>query len=261
MSADQPADPWQRLRGLTAARIGLPRSGASLATVPLLALRYAQAEARDAVHTALDPAALQALVGPLLVVQSAARDRAEYLLRPDLGRQLAPETALPTGEHDLAIALVDGLSARAVQEHAPPLLAALRPLLAGWRLAPLVAVLQGRVAAGDRAAMALGAASVLVLIGERPGLSAPDSMGAYLTWAPRADSVDAARNCVSNIRPAGLLPAEAARRIAWLLQAMRARRLSGVALTDAAPVEVPRTEILDTGGSTALSDSATSVER
>ena len=119
-------------------------------------------------------------------------------------------------------------------------------------MAPLVAVLQGRVAAGDKVAMAIGAASVLVLIGERPGLSAPDSMGAYLTWAPRADSVDAARNCISNIRPAGLHPAEAARRIAWLLQAMRARRLSGVALKDDAPAGV-----LDREGQAALSESAT----
>ena len=254
-------DPWQRLRGLTAARIGLPRSGASLATAPMLALRGAQAQARDAVHTALDTAALQAAVGPLLVVQSAARDRAEYLLRPDLGRQLAPGTALPGGEHDLAIALVDGLSARAVQEHAPILLAALRPLLAGWRVAPLVAVRQGRVAVGDKVAIALGAASVLVLIGERPGLSAPDSLGAYLTWAPCVDSVDAARNCVSNIRPAGLQPADAARRVAWLLQAMRARRLSGVALKDDAPMPVLNTDILDSEGPPALSDDATILER
>jgi ethanolamine ammonia-lyase small subunit len=229
------ADPWQRLRPLTAARIGLARSGASLATAPLLAFRLAHAQARDAVHATLDTDALQRAAGPLLVVDSAARDRTEYLLRPDLGRQLAPGSALPKGAYDLAFVLVDGLSARAVQDHAPALLAAICPLLGGWRIAPLVAVRQGRVAAGDAVAMAVGAESVVVLIGERPGLSAPDSLGAYLTWRPRADTTDAARNCVSNIRPAGLPPALAAAKIAWLLGAMRARGISGIALKDDAP--------------------------
>jgi ethanolamine ammonia-lyase small subunit len=122
-----------------------------------------------------------------------------------------------------------------VQDHAPALLAAIRPLLQDWRIAPLVAVRQGRVAAGDAVAMAVGAESVVVLIGERPGLSAPDSLGAYLTWRPRADTTDAARNCVSNIRPAGLPPALAAAKITWLLGAMRARGVSGIALKDDAP--------------------------
>jgi ethanolamine ammonia-lyase small subunit len=228
-------DPWLRLRPLTAARIGLARSGASVATGPLLALRLAHARARDAVHASLDEAALLAVTGPALVVDSAARDRSEFLLRPDLGRQLAPGTTLPHGDYDLAIVLIDGLSARAVQDHAPALLAALRGHLAGWRLAPLVVVRQGRVAAGDAVAMALGAGAVAVLIGERPGLSAPDSLGAYLTWRPAPGTVDAGRNCVSNIRPAGLPPSEAAARIAGLLQAMRARGASGVALKDEAP--------------------------
>ncbi len=245
------ADPWQRLRPLTAARIGLPRSGASLATAPLLAFRLAHAQARDAVHASLDTDALALAVGPLLVVDSAVRDRTEYLLRPDLGRQLAPGTALPRGEYDLALVLADGLSARAVQDHAPAVLAALRPLLEGWRIAPLVAVRQGRVAAGDAVAMALGAECAVVLIGERPGLSAPDSLGAYLTWRPRADTTDAARNCVSNIRPAGLPPALAASKIAWLLGAMRARGVSGVALKDDAPAiqliaDASNREMLDT---------------
>ncbi len=136
--------------------------------------------------------------------------------------------------------LADGLSARAVQDHAPPLLAALLPLLAGWRMAPLVAVRHGRVAVGDAVAAAVGAAAVLVLIGERPGLSAPDSLGAYLTWRPGAGTTDAGRNCVSNIRPAGLPPAAAAGKIAWLLGAMRARGVSGVALKDDAPADAPR---------------------
>ena len=252
-------DPWARLRGLTAARIGLPSSGASLATPAMLALRSAQALARDAVHAALDPAALERAAGPLLVVDSAARDRAEYLLRPDLGRRLAAGTALPRGDHDLALVLADGLSARAVQDHAPGVLAALRPLLAGWRLGPLVVVRQGRVAAGDAVAQALGAAAVLVLIGERPGLSAPDSLSAYITWAPQPGTTDAARNCVSNIRPAGLPAAAAAAKIAWLLQAMRAGGYSGVALKDDAPIN--HGVALDTRPLGALSDNATSVGR
>ncbi len=228
-------DPWQRLRGLTAARIGLARSGASLGTGPMLAMRLAHARARDAVQAALDVAALEQACGPLLVVRSAARDRAEYLLRPDLGRMLAPGTTLPQGEHHLAIVLADGLSARAVQDHAPPVLAALRPLLGAWRLGPLVVVQGGRVAAGDAVAAGLGAAAVLVLVGERPGLSAPDSLGAYLTWRPGPRTTDADRNCVSNIRPAGLPPADAACKLAWLLERMRAQGGSGVALKDEAP--------------------------
>ena len=233
--SDRPSDAWARFRGLTAARIGLPRAGAALATAPLLALRMAHAQAQDAVHTALDVAALEMALGPLLVVDSAAPDRADYLLRPDHGRRLAPGAILPQGDYDLALVLADGLSARAVQDHAPAVIAALRPLLAGWRVAPLVVVRQGRVAAGDAVAAALKAAACAVLIGERPGLSAPDSLGAYLTWAPSAGTTDAGRNCVSNIRPAGLPPAEAAAKIAWLLAAMRARGLSGVALKDEAP--------------------------
>ncbi len=230
--------PWHRLRGLTPARIGLARSGASLATPPLLDLRLAHARARDAVHAALDTAALQQALGEVLCVDSAAPDRRTYLLRPDLGRRLAPDAAAvlaaASGPHDLAVVVADGLSAQAVQAHAPPVLAALLPALraAGWQVAPAVIVRQGRVAVGDAVASCLHAGSVLVLIGERPGLSAPDSMGAYLTWRPGPDTTDAGRNCISNIRPAGLPYAEAARRIGWMLQAMRARGLSGVRLKD-----------------------------
>ena len=225
-------DPWLRLRPLTAARIGLASAGGSLATAPLLALRLAHARARDAVHAALDADALTAALGPLLLVDSAAPDRGTFLLRPDLGRQLAPGTRLPHGEHDLALVLADGLSARAVQDHAPAVVTALLTLLPGWRVAPPVLVRQGRVAVGDAVAQAVGAAAVLVLIGERPGLSAADSLGAYLTWQPGPATTDAQRNCVSNIRPAGFAPAAAAAKIAWLLGAMRARGLSGVALKD-----------------------------
>ena len=229
------ADPWAALRGLTAARIGLGRSGASLATAPMLALRAAQVQARDAVHAVLDVAALQAVLGEMLVVQTAAADRASYLQRPDLGRRLADGTALPPGDDDLAVVLIDGLSAGAVQTNAPALLEALLPMLGGWRIAPLVVVLQGRVAAGDAVAAALGAGAVLVLIGERPGLSAPDSLGAYLTWQPHPGTTDADRNCVSNIRPAGLPVDQASARISWLLNEMRARNASGVTLKDDSP--------------------------
>ncbi len=224
-------------RGLTAARIGLARSGASIGTAPLLELRLAHARARDAVHAPLDEAALlSALPSPALVVSSHAADRATYLRRPDLGRVLAPEAepvlAPRAGAFDLAVVLGDGLSATAVQRHAAPLLDLLLPALAGWALAPLVLVRGARVAVGDAVAAALGAGAVLVLLGERPGLSAPDSLGAYLTWAPAPGTTDAARNCVSNIRPDGLGYAEAAHRLQHLLERMRALRLSGVALKD-----------------------------
>ena len=231
-------DPWTRWRGLTAARIGLARSGASLATRPTLDLRLAHARARDAVETALDVAALQADLAAaghqVLCVDSAAPDRRAYKLRPDLGRVLAAGTKLPRVAADLVVVVADGLSALAVQRHAVPLLVALRPLLNHWMFAPVVIARQGRVALGDAVALAMGTASVLVLIGERPGLSAPDSMGAYMTWRPAAATTDAERNCVSNIRPDGLAPADAARRVGWLLTEMRRRDAAGVALKDAA---------------------------
>jgi ethanolamine ammonia-lyase small subunit len=228
---DAQYDAWADLRRLTAARIGLPRSGASLATGPLLEFRLAHARARDAVH---------ALLGlPVLAVASSVRDRAQYLMRPDLGRQLAPDSASlleshAGGGHDVALVFSDGLSAHAVARHAQPMLAALLPRLraADWRIAPLTIVLQGRVAIGDAVAQRLGARAVVVLIGERPGLSAPDSMGAYLTWQPAPHTTDADRNCISNIRPEGIAPADAAVKVMQLMRAMRARQLSGVALKD-----------------------------
>lgn len=233
---------WAALRPLTAARIGLPRTGASLATPALLDFRLAHARARDAVGSALDAEALEsALVGlgqPVLVGRSAATDRRSYLMRPDLGRQLdeaslalLQASALPGS---LAVVLADGLSAQATQCHAVPLLQALLPLLKAqrWTLAPVVVLHNGRVAAGDAVARALRAEAVLVLLGERPGLSSPDSLGAYMTWAPTSATSDADRNCVSNIRPQGLPPEDAARKIAWLLDQMRLQRRSGVALKD-----------------------------
>jgi ethanolamine ammonia-lyase small subunit len=234
---------WSGLRRLTAARIGLKRSGASLATTPLLELRLAHARARDAVHAPLDQerlcAELAALGLPVLALASAVRDRPQYLMRPDLGRQLAADSKAVLERHahsghDLTLVITDGLSARAVERHARPLLAALIPQLQseGWHIAPLAVVRQGRVAIGDAAAQLLAARMVVVLIGERPGLSAPDSMGAYLTWQPGPHTTDANRNCISNIRPEGIDPADAAHKVLHLMRAMRTREMSGVALKD-----------------------------
>jgi ethanolamine ammonia-lyase small subunit len=234
-------DVWDELRRLTAARIGLKRSGASLATGPLLEFQLAHARARDAVHAPLDEARLIAELGalaPAIAVASAAHDRQRYLMRPDLGRRLAAGAdavlAPHAGSYDVVFIVSDGLSARAVETHARPVLAGVLPVLRAeaWRIAPLVVVRHGRVAVGDAIAAALGAACVAVLIGERPGLTAPDSMGAYLTWLPRADTTDAERNCISNIRPEGIGYADAAFKLAHMLRAMRQRRVSGVALKD-----------------------------
>jgi ethanolamine ammonia-lyase small subunit len=234
--------PWADLRRLTAARIGLKRSGASLSTAPLLQFALAHAQARDAVHEALDEAKLatdlDALSFPVLRVASAVESRQQYLMRPDLGRQLAADAeavlAPQGGSHDVAFVIADGLSARAVQAHAAPVLretlAALRN--EDWRIAPLVVARHGRVAIGDEIAARLKADAVVVLIGERPGLSSPDSMGAYLTWQPHAQTTDADRNCISNIRPEGIGYADAAFKIASILRAMKTRRLSGVMLKD-----------------------------
>jgi ethanolamine ammonia-lyase small subunit len=233
---------WSQLRGLTAARIGLASSGASLATGPMLAFRRDHAMARDAVHAELDEVKLAADVAAhglsAVTINSAAADRRTYLMRPDLGRCLGVEgsqaLAVGAGDYDLAIALVDGLSARAVQVHGVALLAAALPALRaeGWRLAPLVIVRQGRVAIGDAIARTLGATAVAVLIGERPGLSAPDSLGVYLTWRPHPHCTDADRNCISNIRPEGVGYAEAALKLIFLLREMRACGQSGVSLKD-----------------------------
>lgn len=233
---------WAGFRQLTAARIGLRRAGASLATAPLLDFRLAHARARDAVHDVLDAGRLSAAIAGLdvavLTVASAAQDRQRYLMRPDLGRRLvegAQATLTPhAGSYDVAFVVADGLSARAVQTHAQPVLAGAVPVLRaeGWRIAPVVIAREGRVAIGDAIATLLGADCVATLIGERPGLTAPDSMGAYLTWHPHAGTTDAGRNCISNIRPDGIGYADAAFKLIHLLRNMRARRLSGVALKD-----------------------------
>jgi ethanolamine ammonia-lyase small subunit len=170
---------------------------------------------------------------------SCAGDRREYLMRPDLGRALSPRSAqaleASKGEYDLAIVAADGLSSIAVQRHVAPLLERLLPTLGEtWRLSPIVIAEQARVGLGDAVCSALGAGSVLALIGERPGLSATDSLGAYITWAPQRGVTDADRNCVSNIRAEGVAYDEAARQIAYLLNAARAGGYSGVALKNRA---------------------------
>lgn len=242
LQAPQNESLWADLRKLTTARIGLRRAGASVATAPLLEFKLAHALARDAVHEPLDEARLAADLTPLglpvVTIQSAAGDRSHYLMRPDLGRRLAAGADAVLAEHagryDVALVIADGLSARAVQAHAAPVLARLLPALqkAAVKLAPLVIAKHGRVAIGDAIAAGLGARCVVILIGERPGLTAPDSMGAYLTWQPRPDTTDAERNCISNIRPDGIGYDDAAFKIAHLLAAMRTRRISGVQLKD-----------------------------
>lgn len=242
-------NPWDRLRRYTPARIALGRSGISQPTQPHLDFQLAHAQARDAVHHRWDVAAtashLHAMGLSTLRAHSAAADRPIYLLRPDQGRLLdAPSTAAlrnhgeAQGEQrfDLGVVVADGLSALAVERHAAPFLAALQAALAddtpAWRLAPVVLVAQGRVAIGDPIGELLRVNLMLVLIGERPGLSSPDSMGLYFTWAPQPGCTDAQRNCISNVRPQGLGYEAAAQRAAYLLRAARDRQLTGVQLKD-----------------------------
>lgn len=235
-------NPWTRLRALTPARIALGRAGVSLPTAPHLAFQLAHARARKAVHLELQSAALaEALAGlglSVLDLHSAAPDRAAYLQRPDLGRRLdaVSHAALPEAGAgcDLALVIGDGLSATAIHENALPFLRALLPALAGWRLGPVAVVRQARVAIGDEIGAGLGAGLVVVMIGERPGLSSPDSMGLYLTHAPRPGLSDADRNCISNVRAAGLSYAEAAHKLMFLMTEARRRGVSGVALKDEA---------------------------
>ncbi|MET0271810.1 MAG: ethanolamine ammonia-lyase subunit EutC [Phenylobacterium sp.] len=241
MTAPVPPDPWSRLAALTPARIALGRTGASLPTREVLAFSLAHARARDAVHAAFDDMALgqaiEAVGFQTVGVESAAPDRATYLRRPDLGRRLSDESRrrfAGRGPYDLAVVVADGLSSPAVHAHAAPMLAALKPLIAvhGWGLAPIMIARQVRVALGDEIGDMLGARMLVMLIGERPGLSSPDSLGAYLTFGPRVGRSDAERNCVSNIRAEGLSYAVAAARIAWLAREGLRLGLTGVALKD-----------------------------
>jgi ethanolamine ammonia-lyase small subunit len=234
---------WTRLAELTPARIALGRTGSGLPTREVLGFAMAHARARDAVHTALDTDAvtgeLEGLGLDVARVASAATSREVYLRRPDLGRRLdeasaAAVDALGPKDADLAIVVGDGLSATAVHRNAAAVVDTLRHRLQrqGRSLAPVVVATGARVALGDDVGERLRVRAVLVLIGERPGLSAPDSLGAYLTFAPALGRNDAERNCVSNIRDGGLAPAAAALRLAWLVDAALTRGLSGVHLKD-----------------------------
>ncbi|MGY1619720.1 ethanolamine ammonia-lyase subunit EutC [Geodermatophilus sp. SYSU D00691] len=229
--SDAAPDAWAVLRSATRARVALGRAGDALPTARELEFRAAHAAARDAVHAPLDRG--RVALDEVLEVRSAAPDRATYLQRPDLGRRLAEGTSLDRTDADLAVVVADGLSPRAVHEHAAGVTTALLARLPGWSVAPVVLAHQARVALGDAIGAALGVRAVVVLIGERPGLSAADSLGAYLTWDPRPGRVDAERNCVSNIRPPhGLTYAQAADTVAALLTAARRLGASGVALKD-----------------------------
>ena len=245
-------NPWSKLNAFTDARIGLGRSGISVPTKHLLAFQLAHAQAIDAVNTQLDCKALAESImaqdwakdwtkncAPLML-HSRATDRATYLQRPDYGRRLDEESANKLDEHrsstsnsyDLAIVVVDGLSSLAVEQNTLPFLQALSSYIQGWSLAPICFVEQGRVAIGDDVCERLNAKCVLVLIGERPGLSSPDSLGLYLTWGGKVGLTDAYRNCISNVRPAGLVYQEAARKAFYLLNEAKTLKLSGVKLKD-----------------------------
>lgn len=244
---------WRSLRRYTDARIGLGRAGISLPTSELLAFQLAHAQARDAVHFPLDVGVLlealangehTARLNQPLHLHSQAEDRTIYLQRPDLGRQLSRESKhqldeLASGSDarsDIAIVIADGLSSSAIQHHAAPflnhLLGDMKSLNHSLQLAPLTIVKQARVAIGDEVAALLKARIVVVLIGERPGLSSPDSLGIYLTFGPRAGLSDAQRNCISNVRPKGLGFEDASQRLLYLIREADRLKLSGVGLKD-----------------------------
>jgi ethanolamine ammonia-lyase small subunit len=236
-------DPWSNLKRFTDARIGLGRSGSGMPTREVLGFSFAHAMARDAVLTPLDWSPIEASAHGLGLetkrVTSAVTDRSEYLRRPDLGRQLSPASrqslaGLHGSRPDLLIVVGDGLSSKAVAANFAPMLTALLPFVQKkeWKLAPVLLAHQARVALGDDAGEALGARAVLMLIGERPGLSSPDSLGAYITYKPRVGIKDADRNCISNIRVRGLGYDEAAFKMTWLIDQAFKRQMTGVGLKD-----------------------------
>lgn len=244
-AASNARDPWSLMRQKTAARIGLGRSGASQVTSDVLAFSLAHAMAKDAVTCELKAdtliEALWVLEKPVKRVASQAPDRQTYLVRPDLGRMLHPNSknelealeAEPTDAPRISFVIADGLSAGAVQHQAVDLLAAIAPMLpASWQWAPICVATQARVALGDEVASLLSANLVVMMIGERPGLSAPDSMGLYLTYQPSPGTFDSDRNCISNVRPGGLSVANAAARLAWLMQAAVKAGKTGIGLKD-----------------------------
>jgi len=246
---------WDSLKRFTDARIALGRAGHSLPTAAHLNFQLAHAQARDAVHLPLDVMgvadSMESTGLPTLQLHSAAVDRTTYLQRPDLGRRLddasrnalaqwsasASASASGHSRFDVAFVIVDGLSALAIHQNAAPLLATVLARLRGdaaqaWSIAPVALVQQGRVAIGDEVGLALRASVVVVFIGERPGLSSPDSLGIYITWAPRPGTTDAQRNCISNVRPAGLSVDAAAAKLHHLLTQSRALQLTGIGLKD-----------------------------
>lgn len=241
------SNPWEQMRRHTAARIALGRVGASLPTSEVLKFGLAHAQARDAVLTPMDADGLCEKLEyngfPVLQVSSRCEDRPSYLMRPDLGRQLNERgralLADPAQRSPVAIVVGDGLSSVAVEHHALPLLLLLRQRLElDWAKIPVILARQARVALGDEIGQLLGAEIALMLIGERPGLSSPDSLGAYITYRPKVGRHDGERNCVSNIRPEGLSYPLAAQKIAYLLEESLRRQLSGVGLKDDSVAEV-----------------------
>ncbi len=238
-------NPWGSLARFTQARIALGRAGTSQPTKPHLDFQFAHARARNAVHHVFDHAGIEAQLSERgfkpLSLNSAAETREIYLQRPDLGRQLskaslATLSAIPDEDlqRDVALVIVDGLSSLAIEKNALPLFDHLLPQLMqrGLSLAPVSVVRQGRVAVGDQICMALQAKLLIVLIGERPGLSSPDSLGIYLTWNPDATSTNAERNCLSNIRNGGLDFPTAVHKLLYLIEQSFRRQLSGVDLKD-----------------------------
>ncbi|AQQ29497.1 ethanolamine ammonia-lyase subunit EutC [Burkholderia cenocepacia] len=258
-------NPWAQLKSFTNARIALGRAGNSLPTAPLLAFNLSHAQARDAVHQPLDADALRREIEaagllPTLRVQSAAPDRDHYLRRPDLGRKLSDDSrgllagygAALDDAPDVVFVVGDGLSAFAAAKQALPLLQAVRPRLDadGWRIGPVVVATQARVALGDEIGELLRAKVVAMLIGERPGLSSPDSLGVYLTWAPKVGCHDALRNCISNVRPEGLPHAAAAHKLHYLMTHARRLQLTGVGLKDDSDALLPAAEAERIGAAT-----------
>jgi ethanolamine ammonia-lyase small subunit len=248
-------DSWQHLKQYTAARIALGRAGSSLSTAQLLDFQLAHAQARDAVHAALDINQLQHTLTnfspSVLTLASQATTRLHYLQRPDLGRRLAEASVsklkqLPTTNYDLTLVVADGLSACAIHKNIEPLFHELIPKIttAAYRLAPLCIVEQGRVAVGDEIAYLLNSRIVIIFIGERPGLSSPDSLGIYLTYQPQVGLTDEMRNCISNVRFGGLPYAFAAEKLFYLVQESFRKKLSGVHLRDNLNIELETKDTL-----------------
>ncbi|MEW5509776.1 ethanolamine ammonia-lyase subunit EutC [Pseudomonas antarctica] len=251
VQVELPDNPWLELRRLTPARIALGRTGTSIPTSAQLDFQFAHAQARDAVHLPFDHEGLSSQMAERgresLLLHSAAVDRHMYLQRPDLGRRLSDESAQSLRDYaaanpggvDLAVVVADGLSALAVHKHTLPFLTRMEEQThaEGWSLSPVILVEQGRVAVADEIGQLLDAKMVVILIGERPGLSSPDSLGLYFTYNPKVGLTDAYRNCISNVRLEGLSYGMAAHRLLYLMKEACRRQLSGVNLKDEAQVQ------------------------